>query len=167
MTIEGSTGNRRYVGNLHRSEQAAGFEVKMPAPGKVVVVSKFGNDIRTQVRGSRVVGGVKLRSQRGIERRGKYHFRALSCKLLRVLDPHCPYHLVVEVISHTELRGAGKVVPHLVIRILVEGGKNICGIGRHTLAVGRKQAPDLPAHKLPLATLQVQPEEAQAIGVTV
>src|SRR5215510_7988512 len=167
MIRKGGAGNSRHIGDLYRSEEAACFEVEMPASGKVVIKSQFGNDIGTQVRRCIIISRVELYAQSSIEGSRKNDFRALSGELLRVLYRHSPDKLIVEVIGHTELRGTSKVVPYLVVRIFVESGENISRNGRDADTVGGKQTPDLPAQKLPLAALQVQPEMAQAIRVAV
>src|SRR5258708_2940902 len=167
MRGEFGTRDGGHVSNLHRRKQSAHFEVEMPSPHNVIVISEFGNDVRACVRGAGVVGCVKLVSQDSIESSWENHLRALPCELLRVFDAHGPYKMIVKVIAGPELGSAGEVVTYLMIAVLVECGEHIRGIRSDSNAVGCEHAPGLTAHELPLTALQVQPIVAETIGVAV
>src|SRR5258708_17201780 len=139
--------------------------MEVPA-GKVAGTCKLRNDVGRNVGCANVVTSVSLDAKRRVEGKGEDGFTYTN-KLLRVLQGHGPLPVIVEVIGGPELGRASVVDAYVSLRIFAESGEDIAGIRRKARAVRRLQAPGLPAQKLPLAPLQVQPVEAKTVGMRI
>src|SRR5258708_8356307 len=139
--------------------------MEVPA-GKVLVKCKLRNDVGRNVGCANAVTSVSLDAKRRVEGKGEDGFTYTN-KLLRVLQGHGPLPVIVEVIGGPELGRTSVVDAYVSLRIFAESGEDIAGIRRKASPVRRLQAPGLPAQKLPLAPFQVQPVEAQTVGMRI
>jgi len=75
--------------------------------------------------------------------------------------------VVVKVVGCAEFSGAGVVVTNADAGIFLVSKRQVSRIRRNPYPVRRLQAPGLSAQELPLAALQVQPEQAETVSVRV
>src|SRR6267142_5259120 len=123
-------------------------------------------DIGKDVWSTVVVVGIKLRSQRRVEGEREDDF-AGAHELLRVLQRDAPLEVIAEVVYGAELSRASIRNAHVNVGVFTQGQSQIGGHGGKSIAVRRFQTPRVSAQELPLSALQVQPIEAQTIGVAI
>src|SRR5262249_1669245 len=155
----------REVGDLHNEPQRATFNMEMTATG-IAVIPQLGQENRTGVGSAWVVCRVKLRAQLSIEGEREYHF-AGTYELFRVLNRKRPPESVVGMPYRAELARTGVVSSDVDRSIFTDGERHVRRRRREPDAVRRLQAPGLSAQELPLAALQVQPEQAETVSVRV
>src|SRR5262249_19631884 len=148
-----------------RCLNAAGFPVEMPTTREIMVEGKFGQHVRRHVRRSGNGSGISLRSKLSTENERECDFA--TGKLLGILDGCSPDPMIVEVVSRAEFAGSRVVVTDSNASVLAVPQREISRIRRNPNPVRRLQAPRLSAKKFPLASLQIQPIEANAVGMAV
>src|SRR5712692_2116015 len=67
--------------------------------------------------------------------------------------------------DRAELTGAGMGHTHVNVGVFTDSQSQIRRHGSYARAVGSHPTPGLSAQELPLAALQIQPVEAQAVGM--
>src|ERR1700694_5707502 len=114
-------------------------------------------DLRDEVRMSigrpRVVGRIALHAQSRIQGKREDYF-AGAHELLRIFYADAKGPIIIRVIGHAELAGAGINLANGDIVIFVLGHKEIGSQRSDSIAIGGQPARGLPTGELPLAALQ-------------